>query len=121
MEENNQIIIYQTADNKTQIDVRMENDTVWLSTAQMAILFEREESNIRRHVINVFKDGELDKDHNVHFLHVNGVKNNKQYSSHQVPFYNTGAARYVPTHSWYNASAASITGMPEIPTNHSSW
>ena len=81
MEENNQIIIYQTADNQTQIDVRMENDTVWLSTAQMAILFEREESNIRRHVINVFKDGELDKDNNVHFLHVNGVKK-------PVPFYN---------------------------------
>ena len=81
MEENNQIIIYQTADNQTQIDVRMKNDTVWLSTAQMAILFEREESNIRRHVINVFKDGELDKDNNVHFLHVNGVKK-------PVPFYN---------------------------------
>ena len=81
MEENNQIIIYQTDDNQTQIDVRMENDTVWLSTAQMAILFEREESNIRRHVINVFKDGELDKDNNVHFLHVNGVKK-------PVPFYN---------------------------------
>ena len=81
MNQDNQIIIYQTADNQTQIDVRMENDTVWLSTAQMAILFEREESNIRRHVINVFKDGELDKDNNVHFLHVNGVKK-------PVPFYN---------------------------------
>ena len=81
MNQDNQIIIYQTADNQTQIDVRMKNDTVWLSTAQMAILFEREESNIRRHVINVFKDGELDKDNNVHFLHVNGVKK-------PVPFYN---------------------------------
>ena len=47
----------------------------------MAELFGREESNIRRHVINVFKDRELTKDNNVHFLHVNGVKK-------LVPFYN---------------------------------
>ena len=45
------------------------------------MLFEREESNIRRHVINVFKEGELEKENNVHFLHVNGVKK-------PVPFYN---------------------------------
>ena len=47
----------------------------------MAMLFDREESNIRRHVINVFKEGELEKENNVHFLHVNGVKK-------PVPFYN---------------------------------
>ena len=81
MDKNNQIIIYQTADNQTQIDVRLENETVWLTTQQMAMLFDREESNIRRHVINVFKEGELKKENNVHFLHVNGVKK-------PVPFYN---------------------------------
>ena len=81
MDNNNQIIIYQTADNQTQIDVRLENETVWLTTQQMAMLFDREESNIRRHVINVFKEGELKKENNVHFLHVNGVKK-------PVPFYN---------------------------------
>ena len=81
MNENNQIIIYQTEDGQTQVDVRMENDTVWLTTSQMAMLFDREESNIRRHVINVFKEGELEKENNVHFLHVNGVKK-------PVPFYN---------------------------------
>ena len=81
MNENNQIIIYQTEDGQTQVDVRMENETVWLTTNQMATLFEREESNIRRHVINVFKEGELEKENNVHFLHVNGVKK-------PVPFYN---------------------------------
>ena len=46
----------------------------------MSILFDREESNIRRHIINVFKEGELVKENNVHFLHVNGVKK-------PVPFY----------------------------------
>ena len=81
MDNNNQIIIYQTADDQTQIEVHMENETVWLTTHQMAMLFDREESNIRRHVINVFKEGELKKENNVHFLHVNGVKK-------PVPFYN---------------------------------
>ena len=79
--EENKIIIYQTEDWQTQIDVRLENETVWLNTNQMALLFEREDSNIRRHIINVFKDGELEKDNNVHFLHVNGIKK-------PVPFYN---------------------------------
>ena len=81
MNQNNQIIIYQTDDNQTQIDVRLENETVWLTTNQMAMLFDREESNIRRHVINVFKERELDRENNVHFLHVNRVKK-------PVPFYN---------------------------------
>ena len=78
--EENKIVIYQTDDGQTQIDVRLENDTVWLNTSQMSILFDREESNIRRHIINVFKEGELVKENNVHFLHVNGVKK-------PVPFY----------------------------------
>ncbi len=79
--EEDKIVIYQTEDGQTQIDVRLENETVWLNTNQMALLFEREDSNIRRHIINVFKDGELEKDDNVHFLHVNGIKK-------PVPFYN---------------------------------
>lgn len=74
MNENNPIIIYQTEDGQTRVDVRMENDTVWLSVNQMAMLFDREESNVRRHLINVFKEGELEKENYVHFLHVNGVK-----------------------------------------------
>ena len=78
--EENKIVIFQTEDGQTQIDVRLENDTVWLNTNQMSILFDREESNIRRHIINVFKEGELVKENNVHFLHVNGVKK-------PVPFY----------------------------------
>ena len=76
-----QIVIYQTEDGQTQIDVRLENETVWLNVAQMASLFMKEESNVRRHVLNAFKDGELERDeNNVHFLHVNGVKK-------PVPFY----------------------------------
>lgn len=79
--EDNKIIIYQSEDGQTRIDVRLENDTVWLTTNQMALLFDREESNIRRHVINVFKEGELKRENNVQKIHVIGVKK-------PVPLYN---------------------------------
>ena len=80
MDKQSSIIIYTTEDGYINLHVKMENETVWLSTSQMAELFNREESNIRRHIINVFKEGELEQLNNVHFLHVNGVKK-------PVPFY----------------------------------
>ena len=72
--EQNKIIIYQTEDGQTQIDVRMENETVWLSANQMAILFGRDEKTIRKHINNVFTENEVPKDINTHFLRVDGVK-----------------------------------------------
>lgn len=77
---NGSIIIYRAEDNSVQLDVRMENESVWLTASQMAMLFGKEESNIRRHIINVFRDEEVERENNVHFLHVNGVKK-------PVPFY----------------------------------
>ena len=67
--EENKIIIYQTEDGHTRIDVRMENETVWLTQAQMAELFQKDQSVIARHISNVFKEGELDDKSNMHFLH----------------------------------------------------
>ena len=60
--EENKIIIYQTEDGQTQIDVRLENDTVWLTQAQMAELFQKDRTVITRHINNVFKEGELEKE-----------------------------------------------------------
>jgi prophage maintenance system killer protein len=59
--EDNKIIIYQTEDGQTQIDVRLENDTVWLTQAQMAELFQKTPQNITMHIRNAFKEGELDE------------------------------------------------------------
>ena len=59
MKEDQKIVIYQTEDGKTQIDVRLENETVWLTQAQMAELFEKDRTVIGRHISNVFKEGEL--------------------------------------------------------------
>ena len=62
--ENNKgsIILYQTADGTSNIEVTLANDTVWLTTDQMAELFQRNKSTISRHIKNVFEEGELDKE-----------------------------------------------------------
>lgn len=63
MENNNsEILIYQTKDGQTKIDVRLENETVWLSLMQLAELFQRDKSSISRHITNIFEEGELIQD-----------------------------------------------------------
>ena len=61
-EQNNPIIIYKTDDGQTRIDVRMENETVWLTQAQMAELFETDRTSIVRHINNIYKVDELDRE-----------------------------------------------------------
>lgn len=74
MNQENQIVIYQAEDGQTKIDVRLEDETVWLTANQMAVLFDRDEKTIRKHINNVFREGELEKTNNTHFLRVDGVK-----------------------------------------------
>ena len=56
------IILYQTADGRTSIDVKLENETVWLSKEQMAMLFERDRTVISRHIKKIYEEGELIQD-----------------------------------------------------------
>lgn len=79
MNQQNEIILFENQGVK--LEVNMKDETVWLSVKQMAELFDREESNIRRHIINIFKEQELIEANNVQNLHVDGVKQ-------KVPFYN---------------------------------
>ena len=64
------IIIYQTEDGRTKINVRMEDETVWLTQAQMAELFDRDRTVIGRHINNAIEEGEIVAESNVHFLHI---------------------------------------------------
>ena len=57
-----QILLYQTPDGESRIEVRLQGETVWLSLEQMAELFQRNKSTISRHIKNVFEEGELNKD-----------------------------------------------------------
>jgi hypothetical protein len=84
--DNNQqeIIIYQTDDGAVKIDVKMANDTVWLSLDLMAELFQRDKSTISRHIKNIFSEGELSPD-SVVANFATTAADGKQY---QVDFYN---------------------------------
>ncbi len=65
-----EIVIYKAPDGSTSLDVRLENETVWLEQAQMAELFNRERSVISKHISNIFKEGELPKESNVQKMHI---------------------------------------------------
>ena len=68
-ETENQIVVYQP--NETvRLDVRLENETVWLTQAQLCELFQRDVSVISRHIKNIFSEGELEKESNLHFLQI---------------------------------------------------
>ena len=60
MENESDIIIYQTNDGLTKVDVKFEGETVWLSQEQMATLFQRDKSVITRHIHNIYEEGELE-------------------------------------------------------------
>ena len=63
-----EIVIYQTDDGSVALDVPLENETVWLTQKQMQELFGRDISGISRHISNVFRDGEVEKEGNVHYV-----------------------------------------------------
>ena len=67
--EQGEIILYQP-DESVKLEVRMENETVWLTQAQIAELFERDRTVITKHINNVFKEKELEEKSNVQFLHI---------------------------------------------------
>lgn len=106
MQEQESIVIYTSEDGQTRVDVRMENETVWLSSNQMALLFDRDEKTVRKHVNNVFADGELDKNNNTQFLRVDGVKQPVAYYTLDVIIsvgYRVKSQRGVQFRKWANS------------------
>ena len=83
----NKIVIYQTADGQTTVDVRMEGDTVWLSQAQMAELFQTDRTSILRHIKNIYKTGELEEDSTCAFF-AQVRTEGKRTVTRQIPYYN---------------------------------
>ena len=105
MQKQESIVIYTSEDGQTRVDVRMENETVWLSSNQMALLFDRDEKTVRKHVNNVFADGELDKNNNTQFLRVDGVKQPVAYYTLDVIIsvgYRVKSQRGVQFRRWAN-------------------
>lgn len=75
-----ELVIYEAKDGNVKLDVNLKNETVWLTANQMSLIFNRDEKVIRKHINNVFSEGELDKENNTQKMRVDGVKQ-------QVPFY----------------------------------
>lgn len=83
----NKIIIYQTQDGQTKIDVRLENETVWLTQNQMAELFQTTKQNVSLHIKNIFEEGELSENSTVKdYLTVQQEGNRKV--SRNISYYN---------------------------------
>ena len=85
--ETQQIVIYQTEDGQTQIDVRLENETVWLTQAQMAELFQTDRTSIVRHINNIYKVEELEKNSTcakIAQVQTEGKRNVRRY----IPYFN---------------------------------
>lgn len=59
---NTEILIYQTEDGQTKVQARLENETVWLTIEQMSELFQKSRSTINEHILNIYKEGELEKE-----------------------------------------------------------
>jgi len=77
----NEMVIFETADKQVSLPVKVEHETVWLSANQMSLLFDRDEKTIRKHINNVFMEGEVEQKNNTQKMRVDGVKQ-------LVPFYN---------------------------------
>ena len=80
-ERHDEMVIYQSEDGSVKVDVLFENETVWLSQQQMAMLFQKDISVVSRHIKNIFAEGELDEKSNLHFLQIpNSDKPIRMYS-----------------------------------------
>ena len=87
MEDKGQILLYQTPDGETRIEVRLQGETVWLNLDQMAELFQRNKSTISRHIKNVFEEGELKKESTVAFFATVQTEGERQVER-DIAFYN---------------------------------
>lgn len=81
-ENQSEILIYQTEDGLTKIQTRLENETVWLTIEQMADLFHKGKSTINEHILNIYKEGELDKEASLRKI------GNSDFSTKPTNYYN---------------------------------
>ena len=85
------IVIYTAEDNSVQIDVKLENETVWLSQQQMAMLFVTDRTSILRHINNIYKSGELEETSTCAKIAQVRLEG-KRYVERTIPFYNLDMA-----------------------------
>ena len=89
-EPKSEIILYQTGDNRTRIEVRLENETVWLTQKLMAELFQKDVRTINEHIQNVFAEGELQRDATIRKFRIVQQEGTRSVAR-EVDFYNLDA------------------------------
>lgn len=87
VENKSEIIIYQTDDGQTQIDVKFESETVWLTQAQMATLFQSSRTNIVEHIKHIYEEGELEESSTCRKIRQVRTEGERQISR-EIPYYN---------------------------------
>lgn len=87
MEDNNQVIIYQSEDGETHIDVKFTGETVWLSQQQMADLYQSSRSNVVEHIKHIYEDGELDEESTCRNFRQVRQEGARQVAR-EIPYYN---------------------------------
>lgn len=101
-----EIVIFETEDKNVSLPVLVENETVWLSQAQMIELFGRDQSVISRHIKNVFRENEVEEKSNMHFLHIANSDRPVAYYSLDVIIsvgYRVKSRRGVEFRKWANS------------------
>lgn len=100
-----EIVLFESDDKEIKLTVPVERETVWLAQAQMTELFERDISVISRHISSIFKEGEVDRDSNLHFLQIANSDKPVAYYSLDVIIsvgYRVKSKRGVEFRKWAN-------------------
>jgi predicted nuclease of restriction endonuclease-like (RecB) superfamily len=113
-----EIVIYQSEEGSTKIDVRMEDETVWLSLDQMADLFQRDKSTISRHIKNIFEEAEVRQESVV----ANFATTATDGKTYQVDYYNLDIIRNLKyihafAEAWPNISIMQ-EALAQLPWYH---
>ena len=104
--EKREIVLFETEDKEITLSVPIEEETVWLTQAQMTELFDRDVSQISRHISNIFKENEVDKESNLHFLQIANSDKPVAYYSLDVIIsvgYRVKSKRGVEFRKWANS------------------
>ena len=107
-ENKGEIVIFKTSDNTVSINVRFEGETVWLTIDDMASLFEKSRSTINEHILNIFEEGELEKESSVRKI------GNSDFSTKPTNYYNLD----VIISLWYRVKSLRGTQFRQWATKH---
>ena len=102
---NNEVVIFKDNGIELNVNISTEENTVWLTANQMALLFDKNEKTIRKHINNVFRDKELDENNNTQKMRVDGVKQSVAFYSLDVILavgYRVNSKRGIAFRKWAN-------------------